>query len=521
MIISMVGTLSGFRFLLTNLCKTGTIRIDYLPERSVFVKIPRLDYRALALAALAALALSLLPLFCIAPYNHPCTDDYNYGAYAAQAVREGSPLAALPAALRKTAETYQNWQGTFSAIFLMSLHPAVFGEGFYALTPFLMLEALGLSTFFFLWVCLGKLGGGARHVWVLAGCGVLFFSVQRAPSAFEGFFWYNGALFYTFFYALSLCLYGLALLLLRAERLRWGLLVPAALLAFFLGGGNYSTALLTLVLLACGAGWAFLRQRPWPVRLGMLSLLALEGSALLISAAAPGNAVRQGLLPNQPGPLEAVGKALLAAARLALESVDLPFLLMLLALAPVLWGCARRAEFSFPCPALAPLAAVCLTGVEMTPPLYAMGHTGAQRMQDLYYFTFCLLAVGVEFYLLGWLARRVEPKAPATLWPGASLGTALLLCLCLLCGPELRQLSGASALLSLRGGEAQAYHQQMEARTALYRDPAVRRVEAAPLTAFPPVLRPSGVPDLTEDPEATANRYAAAFYGKEQVVLKP
>ena len=123
------------------------------------MKIPRLDYRALALAALAALALSLLPLFCIAPYNHPCTDDYNYGAYAAQAVREGSPLAALPAALRKTAETYQNWQGTFSAIFLMSLHPAVFGEGFYALTPFLMLGALGLSTFFFLWVCMGKLGG--------------------------------------------------------------------------------------------------------------------------------------------------------------------------------------------------------------------------------------------------------------------------------------------------------------------------------------------------------------------------
>ena len=60
MIISVVGTLPGFRFLLTNLCKTGTIRIDSLPERSVFVKIPRLDYRALALAALAALALSLL-----------------------------------------------------------------------------------------------------------------------------------------------------------------------------------------------------------------------------------------------------------------------------------------------------------------------------------------------------------------------------------------------------------------------------------------------------------------------------
>lgn len=481
----------------------------------------RLNYRALALLALAALLLSLLPLFLIAPYNHPCTDDYNYGAYAAQAVREGPPLAALPAALRKTAETYQNWQGTFSAIFLMSLHPAVFGEGFYALTPFLMLGALGFSTFFFLWVCLGKLGGGAWPVWVLAGCGVVFFSVQRAPSAFEGFFWYNGSLFYTFFYSLSLCLYGLVLLLLREDRPGWGKLALAAPLAFFLGGGNYSTALLTLVLLACGAGWAFLRRKPWPVRLEMLLLPVLEGGALLISAAAPGNAVRQSLLPNQPGPLEAIAKALLASARLALESLDPPFLLMLLALAPVLWGCARRVGFSFPCPALAPLAAVCLAGVEMTPPLYAMGHTGAQRMQDMYYFTFCLLAVGVEFYLLGWLARRTEGARLGFHPPAVSLWAALLLCLCLLCGPGLRDLSGASALISLRNGQAQEYHRQMQARIALYEDPAVRGVEAPPITAFPPVLRPSGVPDLTKDPEAPANRYAAAFYGKDWAVLKP
>lgn len=482
----------------------------------------RLTYRNLAFLALAALAASLLPLLAISIYDHPCTDDYNYGAYAAQAVREGGIWSAFPAAWRKTVETYQNWQGTFSAVYLMCLHPAVFGEGFYFLTPFLMLGSLLFSTFFFLQTFLGRVCGACRHAWVLAGCGAAFFSIQFAPSAFEGFFWYNGSLFYTFFYSLSLCLYALVLRVLRAERPGIPLLALAGLLSFVIGGGNYSTALLAFLLLALAAFWAFFRRKGPRVRAGVLLCLGLEGAAFLVSVVAPGNAVRQALLPNHPGPVEAVGKALLASARLALESTGLPMLLLLAALAPILYRCAGKLAFAFPCPALAPVAAVCLVGVEMTPPMYAMGHTGGQRMLDMYYYTYCLLALGVEFYLLGWLAHREKTgkgkwsvHAPeASFWAAALLGAALL------CSPGLRDMNGASALISLKNGEAKAYHQQMMERIALYQDPAVKRMEASPITAFPQVLHPSGVPDLTEDPESTANRYAAFFYEKESVVKK-
>lgn len=482
----------------------------------------RLTYRNLAFLALAALAVSLLPLLVISVYDHPCTDDYNYGAYAAQAVREGGLWSAFPAAWRKTVETYQNWQGTFSAIYLMSLHPAVFGEGFYFITPFLMLGSLIFSTFFFLQTFLEKLCGAPRHAWVLAGCGAAFFSVQLAPSAFEGFFWYNGSLFYTFFYSLSLCLYALVLRMFRAERPGVPLLALAGFLAFFIGGGNYSTALLTFLLLVLAVFWAFFRRKALRVRVGALLSLGLEAAAFAISVVAPGNAVRQALIPNHPGPVEAVGKALLAAARMVLEKTDLPMLLLLAALAPILYRCAGSLRFPFPCPVLVPVAAVCLTGVEMTPPVYAMGHTGGQRMLDMYYYTYCLLALGVEFYLLGWLAHRA--KKGREKWnvhgPEVSLWAAVLLCAALLCGPELRDMNGVSALLSLKNGEAQAYHQQMMERIALYQDPAVKQMEVSPITACPRVIYPSGVPDLTEDPENTANRYAAFFYEKESVVKK-
>ena len=73
----------------------------------------------------------------------------------------------------KVAERYANWQGTYSAMFLMALQPAVFGNGFYALVPFLTLGALAAGTCFF---CLSlftkaawRQAGGRR--WCLRWCG--------------------------------------------------------------------------------------------------------------------------------------------------------------------------------------------------------------------------------------------------------------------------------------------------------------------------------------------------------------
>ena len=85
-----------------------------------------LTERRIAIACGVLLAISLLPLAVISFYNHPCSDDYSYGLYVAQAVRAGGSLGdILAAAVRETAETYFDWQGTFSAVFLMALQPAI------------------------------------------------------------------------------------------------------------------------------------------------------------------------------------------------------------------------------------------------------------------------------------------------------------------------------------------------------------------------------------------------------------
>ena len=84
--------------------------------------------------ALAAVVLMLVPMLLVARYNVPCADDYHFGAPTHAAWQATHSLAAVvKAAGEKVAERYANWQGTYSAMFLMALQPAVFGNGFVCL----------------------------------------------------------------------------------------------------------------------------------------------------------------------------------------------------------------------------------------------------------------------------------------------------------------------------------------------------------------------------------------------------
>lgn len=483
-----------------------------------------LSEKRLAIVCGVLLGLSLLPLAVISFYNHPCSDDYSYGLYVAQTVRAGGSLwDILAAAAKETAETYFDWQGTFSAVFLMALQPAAFGERFYAITAYLMIGSLVFSNFFFLkeW-CVHRLGM-SRSAWVIVSCALCFFMVHFAPSAFEGFFWYNGSLFYTFFHSVMLCALTLVLKFLRAptqaKTLASG--IGAGVLAFCLGGGNYPTALLTWLLLLCAFLWTLWKRLPLSRKVGTLCFFLLETAAFGISVLAPGNSVRQAHFENRPGAVKAIVLALGAAARNITQWTTLPLILALLFLAPIFCKYASKLSFRFPMPLLAVLGAFCLLGVLLTPPIYAMGGTGAARMEDLYYDAFCLLAGGVTFYLCGWFvhlpAGKLSPKKTGVSKAAVTLSLALLFCVSVVTLSDFKSLSGVSALRSLRNGEAQSYHAQVEAQVALLEDSSLTQVVLEPITYRPELLLPTSVPVLSEDPENSVNQRVATFYGKESV----
>ena len=78
--------------------------------------------------------LTSIPLFVVGLFNAPAIDDFYYSVQTMPVFRQtSSVIQTIAAAFAQVADTYLNWQGSYAAVFLFALHPAVFGEAWYAM----------------------------------------------------------------------------------------------------------------------------------------------------------------------------------------------------------------------------------------------------------------------------------------------------------------------------------------------------------------------------------------------------
>ena len=111
----------------------------------------RLSNRTLAWLCVAALLLSLLPLYALSFYNHACYDDFGFSILTHDAWRDsGSWLQTIRAAVQNTVGIRQTWEGTYATSFISALQPAVSGEHLYWLTTLILLTVFLCSLHFFL-----------------------------------------------------------------------------------------------------------------------------------------------------------------------------------------------------------------------------------------------------------------------------------------------------------------------------------------------------------------------------------
>lgn len=338
----------------------------------------------------------------------------------------------------------------------------------------------------------------------------------------EAFYWYNGAVFYTGFFTLSLFYFGLMLLCIRAEqplrrRIYTGLL---CVFAIVLGGGNYVTALVSVLITALIlVGLAAKRNGGW--KYPVLPLILLVG-AFLVSMMAPGNQIRQANLESLDA-MTAIRQALITAAVSIGDYLDVLHLLVLAFLGIVLWRIAGNTKFAFPMPLLVGVVSYGLFAAQYCPPLYAMNNTGPGRMQNIIYDSFLLLMMLNLFYVMGWirshyriLMKQKHAEAPHGYPAGllAVLGAAVLLCCANV--PRDTPITGTRALQALRSGAAEQYYQEFQQRSVLLEDDMQKNVVLYTYTQRPYVLFFS---DASEDPEDWRNQAMQAFYGKDQIVV--
>ena len=482
----------------------------------------------LAGIAVAIYIISLLPILALSFYAHPSADDFTYGVKTHLAVVSGQGLSGvLKAAWETVCENYTGWQGTFSAIFFFALQPGIFSESTYCLTTFIMICALSISSVILMLSLYKYLFHGKRSHAVLVCVLLLFLQVQKVYNDTEAFYWFNGASYYTLFYSIALLLIAAVIsLICSEEKKRWKWLPCCMVLAVLIGGGNYSTALSSLVWIACLAMFLWLQHHP--VRKEVTAICVILAVAFAISVAAPGNAVRAASITQNYSPLEAIVQSLLQAAQCIRNWFQLPQVIFLLIVSVFVFHLPIQSKLSFSHPFAVSALLFGIYATQFTPPLYAMANIGADRQVNIYYFSCYWLLFAQLYYWTGWYKKicsqnQDKPAHFTSCNMGTFKGTLVVLCLIGLCFSLLDvtrlhlsqiELTSARALCTVLNGSADDYQRAYQERISLLNTPS----EICILLELPD-CSPLREDLLDEDPDYWVNYGVAQYYQHEKVLV--
>lgn len=492
-------------------------------------KYPSLSSRVCLVLELLLIA-SLIPLIIMGFYNHPVGDDFTYGMQAHLAWQSTHSLpAVLRAAVQTSKDFWFGYQGPFTSAFFMALQPAVISERLYPLTTFIMLGSLIFSTFVFFRVLLrGYLGFSSVHYRIVTLV-YLLVSIQVLPTPSEAFYWYCGAVHYIFMHSCMLLLFACCLqFLLKHSGKRFALLLPACLLGFIAGGGNFVTGLFTLVLFGVLTVFC-LYYRKKSAGFLLIPFLFYLGSFILC-VTAPGNAVRESDVAYTPDVLSAVYDSFQYCLHYMGEWNNIYLVISILFLLPFLWSALSRTRISFPLPGLIPLASFCILSSMYAPCAYALGTSVIYgRTLNIIMLTYYMLLILNLIYLLGWIRSKLQEQ-DSTLYDAlcsffCSLkaryhrifltGITISIVLCVFFTYH-RNLTTKSALHDLEKGYARSYHQEVLHRIALLTTPDAEEIWVPNYSVRPYLL---DLEDLSTDPQNWRNQTTADWYGKKIVHL--
>lgn len=469
---------------------------------------------------------SLIPLFVIAKYNFPSADDYSIGETCRHAWTDThSVFAVIWQAVVMAWEDFFHWMGYFSSIFLMSIHPAVFGEGWYAATTYIMVGMVSFGTWYLLHAVFVKAMKLNRSIIHSIAMMSLFVTIQCLIGRNEALYWFCGAVNYTFMHGLSLFFYGalVSLFFDQGKKRKWDMAV-ACFSGFVVGAGNYMTSLnvciilaaASLVILAAGGKQKGMLLK----RMAVPSLFFL--AAFLLSCFAPGNSYRAAGTTAM-NPVKAVLVSFYYALDYCLGEWSSWVTVILVIFAALLfWSVAGNTDFSFPCPLIVVIFSYCVLSAMITPPLYAVSNITAGRLQALIYMMYILLLTLDVCYVTGWMRKKFSDRV----LQGLSLNSIYGIIACigflffgsLLCVvPEPRYYTFTSALTDLADGSAGAYGQAQRARAELLNSDAAGEIVLEKLPAEPELLF---FADITTSSDSWENQAVARYYRKEAVVRK-
>lgn len=474
----------------------------------------RLEKIAVILGGVIVLALGL----CIIGgglYVYPQGDDFEYGAYAHQAIEAGYGLqGALGGAAKMVAKSYKIWQGTFSSIFLMALQPGIWGEKYYHLTPLLLIGLLLSALFFFMDSLFRKVCGAKKREVFLLFLLAAFLMTQLVPAQVSAFYWWNGAIHYTGAIAFLLYMVSFVIRAAVGTSKKKFYITAACVAAVMVGGGNLVTALIGSVLVIYALIAVGISKRRELLKYILTPGMALA-SAFIINIAAPGNWIRQGNSGEiiEYGVIGSIIKSFEVCTEYALgEWIDIFWILMVLSAMPLLAKIASRFRFSYPLPGIVSLAAFCMLSAMYTPQLYAIGEWDTGRIQNIIYDMFIIETLVLEFYWLGWMQKQNALSWDIGMtWKWyVACSAAGMAAFVLTAAADPESMTSSAVLAAVSNGEAQEYADAIQEN--------IRKIKRSPDDELIQIQEPPQKPEIFKSNEIETWRYGtAAYYGKNKI----
>lgn len=523
----------------------------------------KLNTRKLSIFFTAVYVLSLIPMLILGFYDFPSADDFSMALETRQYfVENGDFFGTVIASLQKSWVVYSQYEGYFFSIILTCICPSVFGEGFYFLTPFLVLGMLTFGVCYFfdaLFIRALHLDKDLTNVVRMLTLFMMVNCLNGGGTRAEAFYWYSGAINYTFTFGMAFFWLGL---LIRSvyesdEKTRLRKLIWASIWAFFMGGANYLSA---LELAICSVLLLFIFLM---VKLGKFDIQGIDESqrkslgyiwiplvinlvGFSFSCFGPGNSNRFAET-TQMSPVKAVFVSLYDTFDMLFNDMTRwEVLVILVMLVPIFWKMAGKIKTRFEHPILFTLFAFLLVSSNMTPPIFATANIDAGRLRALAFMEFVCMLVLVVFYLVA-VARQYFYERYVSVGEGTNeeksdelandvnlkcynafshlLSIIIASCIAVIVvgsllsiKPEPDYYSCTSALYDIVSGRATVYKQENAERLEILRDDSIKNAELKEYSVHPEMLF---YMDVTPDSSEWINQATAIYYEKETTVLLP
>lgn len=500
--------------------------VERYPMNKIISFLKKYQSLIFCVIAAALFLLFCIPLFAAARYTYMYSDDLKYGAVTHLAIADGQPWKVLGLAAKQAAETYQTWQGSFSAIFLFALQPGIWGEQYYHLGIYIVIGSMIFLQAILLRRLQGKGGKRLERTEFTSLCTLLYLiQIFYMPYPEDCFYWFNGGLYYIVFHCLQLLLFSEVFVLLSHPKhltakqklfFCWTLC-----LAVIVGGGNLATGLSTAFALCLFAAIMFIKKNPHRLRILAIAFIFLMAFALNI--AAPGNSIRGQDAGYHPmSPLTTVFTAIWHCMITIYSWTGPKMWLILLIAAPILWKTAGVIQtnwnFTFRLPVVASILLFGVYASQLAPITYMEGTFGPKRMGNMMWSSYVLFLFVTVGYWIGWMKNRFgnsEILEKIRKFLRCRYGILQLACLALWCVAVLltnvRTSSTYIAWAALRNGEAARYAAENEERLKVLHDPEITDVVFYRLD-------PIAIFDINENNQEESI-HLAKFYRKNSVKL--